>query len=70
MWAEQAAQKFRAFLYSLNKLATRKDSYGQAQRKTAEGEAAQVGLDLEERESKGRPKQQPIGKGDTVDRHG
>lgn len=57
MWAEQAARKFRAFLYSLNRLTGRRDSQVQAQQNTVEGNAGKVGLELEERESKGRPQQ-------------
>ena len=66
MWAEQAARRFRAFLYSLNRLTGRKDAQTQAQRNTVEGESAKVGLELEERESKGRP--QHAGTNDHVDR--
>ncbi len=57
MWTQRAAGTFRAFLHSLNKLSTRSDAAGKAQRNAVEGEAAQVGLRLEEQESKGRPKQ-------------
>jgi len=64
MWAERAAQRFRAFLRSLNQLATRKDAEGQAQRNAVEGEAAKVGLELEEELSKGRPKQEHTGTND------
>ncbi len=53
----RAAQRFRAFLHALNKLTARNDAEGQAQRNAAEGDAAKVGLRLEEQESKGRPKQ-------------
>lgn len=56
MWAEQAARRFRAFLHSLNQLAGRKDAPGKATRNTVEGQAAEVGLRLEDQESKGRPK--------------
>jgi hypothetical protein len=66
MWAEQAARKFRAFLYSVNRLTTRKDPQAQARRNTLEGEAAKVGLELEERESKGPPKHTPAATGDKV----
>lgn len=59
MWTQQAARRFRAFLHALSGLDRRKDAEGQAQRNAMEGEAAQVGLRLEEKESKGRPKQKP-----------
>ena len=57
MWAEQAARRFRAFLDSPNRLSGRKDDASQARRNTVEGHAAKVGLELEEHESKGRPRQ-------------
>ena len=56
MWTEHAAQRFRTLLKSLNQLATRKDAAGQARRSAVEGEAAKIGLELEEQLSKGRPK--------------
>ena len=64
MWAQQAAERFRTFLHALNRLTTRKDAGTQARRNTVEGEAAQVGLRLEENESKGRPKRTGTGAGD------
>jgi hypothetical protein len=67
MWAQQAAERFRAFLHALGGLTTRKDPEGQARRNAAEGEAAQVGLRLEENESKGRPKRTHAGADNNVD---
>jgi hypothetical protein len=66
MWAEQAARKFRALLQSLNKLTTQKGTRGHARRNAVEGEAAQIGVELEEHESKGRPKHKHTD--DNVDR--
>ena len=67
MWAQQAAERFRAFLHALSGLTTRKDAEGQARRNAVEGEAAEVGLRLEEKESKGRPEQKPPGADNNVD---
>lgn len=67
MWAQRAAQRFRAFLHTLSGLSARTDAEGQARRNAVEGEAAQVGLRLEENESKGRPKQQPTRADGNVD---
>jgi hypothetical protein len=64
MWADQAAQRFRAFLHALSKLTARTDAEGQARRNAAEGDAAEAGLRLEEKESKGRPKQSSTGTDD------
>lgn len=66
MWAQQAAERFRAFLHALGGLSTRKDAEGQARRNAVEGEAAQVGLRLEEHENKGRPKRTSPGADNNV----
>lgn len=49
-------RRFRAFLDAINRLMTRHDTPGEDRRHELEGEAAQVGLRLEEKESKGQPK--------------
>lgn len=67
MWQNQTAQKFRAFLHSLNKLTTRTDPHSQERRRALEGEAAHVGLKLQEDESKGRPKQKLATRGPNQD---
>lgn len=55
MRERQVVRRFRAFLHAINRLMTRHDAPSEERRQALEGEAAQVGLELEETESKGHP---------------
>ena len=55
MSERRAVEKFRSFLHAINKLMTRDDESSEDRRHTLDGEAAQVGLVLEDEESKGQP---------------